>query len=428
MTALPKTALLVALISAPVSFALADSITVDGKTYEDVYVRQTLSGYDILIPGDGTEVCIPGDHVKKRDVHISKDADLRWDLLRTWLANRRARKARDAARSRSDDGATADDGSPAGPPALEPPAMQEREESAPPPVHITGGTKRGRRKRLSEFKAYSDKDGLTMLTNRPDKYREGAAPPAFRDRNGVLLLTTDPDKYRGKADFVEFTASFDIIEIPERFRVSAATAPAAGRNIAEYVSHYAKVYALDESLIYAVIRAESNFDEGAVSRAGARGLMQLMPGTAAEMGVTNIFDPAQNIAGGTQYLAKMLEMFDNDVRLALAAYNAGPANVLKHRGVPPFKETRDYVATVQRFAREYAQGTRHPTTTRRTGRLAFDYLPEAEEAAYVIEFSNGLTERATAIKKSGNYYYVDFEGSVHRVRASDVRRIVEPKA
>lgn len=125
------------------------------------------------------------------------------------------------------------------------------------------------------------------------------------------------------------------------------------KNLEEVVEKYAKRYGVDEDLIWAVIRQESGFDPVAVSPKGAMGLMQLMPGTAALMGVSNPFDVEQNIAGGVKYLEQCLNQFDQDVPLALAAYNAGPANVAKYRGCPPFAETRQYVASIlQAYAGE----------------------------------------------------------------------------
>lgn len=120
-----------------------------------------------------------------------------------------------------------------------------------------------------------------------------------------------------------------------------------------FILDAARQFDMDPVVIKAVIMAESGFNPRAVSRAGARGLMQLMPRTAGSLGVEDAFDPRANILGGTRYLKKLLQRFDGNLELALAAYNAGSRNVLKHRGIPPFKATHRYIAKVRIYYQHY---------------------------------------------------------------------------
>ena len=116
--------------------------------------------------------------------------------------------------------------------------------------------------------------------------------------------------------------------------------------INELIDKYANQNGLDADFVKAVINQESGFNPNATSKCGAMGLMQLMPGTAKGLGVTNAYDPEQNIQGGTKYLKGLLDRFDNNKSLALAAYNAGPNAVKKYGGIPPYQETQNYVKNV----------------------------------------------------------------------------------
>lgn len=115
----------------------------------------------------------------------------------------------------------------------------------------------------------------------------------------------------------------------------------------------AEVFTVDDSLIRAIIHAESAYHPDALSPRGAQGLMQLMPATQKELEVVDVFDPLSNIEGGTLYLSKLLNQFDQSVDLAAAAYNAGPGAVREYGGIPPYKETREYVRRVKILYRRY---------------------------------------------------------------------------
>src|SRR5438309_1313324 len=124
--------------------------------------------------------------------------------------------------------------------------------------------------------------------------------------------------------------------------------PLPPQGLSDFVNSASAHYRLDPDLVNSVIHAESGFNPHALSRKGARGLMQLMPQTALQLGVSNVFDPQSNVEGGTRYLRELLERYNFDLVKALAAYNAGPRRVEQYRGVPPYYETRAYVASIIR--------------------------------------------------------------------------------
>ncbi len=123
----------------------------------------------------------------------------------------------------------------------------------------------------------------------------------------------------------------------------------------DLIREAAQLYRLDENLIRGVMQAESSFNPLVVSPAGAQGLMQIMPGLAEEFGVTDPFDPRQNIMAGARYLRQLLDSHSGNVKLTLASYNAGPGNVARYKGVPPFRETRNYVKKITEYLAEAAE-------------------------------------------------------------------------
>ena len=174
-------------------------------------------------------------------------------------------------------------------------------------------------------------------------YRKVHAAPAAP---APTAETIEPDVIRG-ADYKQFG------EVLQRYLDGDTSDTTVKEAIESAILTASGKYGVDENLIRAVIKAESGYNPLAVSRAGAEGLMQLMPGTANSLGVVDSYNIYQNIAGGTQYLQKMLERYDGDENLALAAYNAGPGNVAKYGGIPPFNETINYIPKVLDYKEQY---------------------------------------------------------------------------
>lgn len=169
----------------------------------------------------------------------------------------------------------------------------------------------------------------------------------FKTADGTVHLTNAPNDPRyQRLGYTSGTAA-GWLRVPR-----GETAP----YITE-IGSAAERYGVPRRLVSAVIRAESGFDPKAVSRKGARGLMQLMPSTASMLGVRDSFDPRQNIDGGVRHLRGLMDRFANNLPLAIAAYNAGESAVLAHGGIPPYPETREYVNRVLRFYGAATDGT-----------------------------------------------------------------------
>ncbi len=182
-------------------------------------------------------------------------------------------------------------------------------------------------------------------------------PSAYKEASEYLLGSESPknqtpispesgaDDRTQNTSSPSFSTPNTLFPPPSR-GTSQIRSSATGHKIEKAIQDAAAQYQLSPKLIKGVIKAESDYDVNAVSPAGAQGLMQLMPGTARDLGVTNPFDIKQNIDGGVRYLKKMMEMFGGNVRQALSAYNAGPGTVKRYNGDVPYSETRQYVDRV----------------------------------------------------------------------------------
>ena len=170
----------------------------------------------------------------------------------------------------------------------------------------------------------------------------------YEDQDGTLHFTDAPTDRKFKIFMRD-------IEKDKRLRTDFGVRRLT-RNPAEFdsiIASYSNQYGVPGSLVKAVIHAESGYNPNAVSSKGAAGLMQLMPGTAQQLKVSDSFNPSDNIRGGVKYLKFLLDTFKGDVSLALAAYNAGLLKVAKYGGVPPYEETRNYVAKVLNYQKSY---------------------------------------------------------------------------
>jgi soluble lytic murein transglycosylase-like protein len=180
----------------------------------------------------------------------------------------------------------------------------------------------------------------TAQTGHADIYRQV-------DADGTISFTSRPKQgaklYAKERKAAVFMPSDDSAERFSRYD--------------EYIRQAATLYQIPEELVRAVIRVESDFDPRAVSPANARGLMQLIPETAERMMVSDSFDPRQNIFGGVRYLRVLANLFNGDIQLTIAAYNAGEGAVMRYGGIPPYQETQDYVVKVLGHYRQYRTQT-----------------------------------------------------------------------
>ncbi|MBI2370729.1 MAG: transglycosylase SLT domain-containing protein [Deltaproteobacteria bacterium] len=176
----------------------------------------------------------------------------------------------------------------------------------------------------------------------------------FIDENGVAHFTNVPPDRRYKLVIREGRPRGPAPETSGRAgRQASLSASERTRRYDRVIHEAARRHRVDPRLVRAVIKAESDFRPDAVSPKGAQGLMQLMPGTARRVRIADSFDPQDNVEGGVRYLRYLIDLFRDDLVLALAAYNAGEQAVLRYKTIPPFRETREYVDRVLRYLREY---------------------------------------------------------------------------
>jgi hypothetical protein len=191
---------------------------------------------------------------------------------------------------------------------------------------------------------------LVPLTASADIY-------SFTDANGTVHFTNSKPNQPGVKLYMKSTTPQAAAPGTPRAGVTPFAPqdrdPTRYTRFDEYIRQASALYQIPEQLVRAVIKVESDYDPRAVSYAGARGLMQLMPDTANGLGVKDINDPRENIFGGVRYLRVLANLFNGDLDLTVAAYNAGEGAIMKYGGIPPYAETRDYVVKVTHYYRRY---------------------------------------------------------------------------
>jgi soluble lytic murein transglycosylase-like protein len=201
---------------------------------------------------------------------------------------------------------------------------------------------------------------------------------SWRDASGVLVVSNKP---RDGA-----TRTY-VVANSQGFRSTREAGTARSQPYEQLISTHATAHGVSTDLVRAVIQAESAFNPTALSIKGAMGLMQLMPATAAEYGVTNAYDPAENIRAGVAYLKSLLTRYSNNAELALAAYNAGPTAVEKYGAVPPYRETRNYVDRIRKNAGPFTPPVMkvYRTVEMVNGREVVRYSTTRTEGAILVE-------------------------------------------
>ncbi|MGC8738723.1 MAG: lytic transglycosylase domain-containing protein [Candidatus Hydrogenedens sp.] len=286
---------------------------------------------------------------------------------------------------------------------------------------------RSREKGLYQFQR---KDGTLVFTNRPQKYRSKSEykevyfkkSPNTQQITKKGTITKDSTENNGYAIIVPL----EPVHVSKKFEHLYKGKVYNFEAIQKIVKECSQYYQVDEKLIWAVMEVESAFNPNAVSNAGACGLMQLMPATAVEMGVTDIFDPAQNIAGGVQYLNRMLDLFNGNIDFALAGYNAGPENVKKYKGIPPFDETINYVKLVKsklglKLDANYYASRMSGKITAVKRNISTAGINSGKK--YMVYFKSGLRQPADDVVEQAPYYYISYGNRTYPVRTELVQKV-----
>ena len=210
----------------------------------------------------------------------------------------------------------------------------------------------------NEIKQMRNSDGVVEFSNADIDVRK---PTSINSNKTIIYksLSNDGESF-SFSDQRPINGDFEVLAYDcyacnPKSKINWHTISLNKADYADTVKAMAKKYKVDAALVRAVIHAESAFNSKALSKKGAQGLMQLMPGTAKDLGVTNAFDIQQNIEGGVKYLAGLLKTFDGNIQLATAAYNAGPGAVKRFNGIPPYAETEVYVERVGILHQRYGQ-------------------------------------------------------------------------
>jgi soluble lytic murein transglycosylase-like protein len=192
-------------------------------------------------------------------------------------------------------------------------------------------------------------DGTIEFSNIPNNKSAGKSTFIYKSKTNSVVTFSDQKPINTEYEVLRF----DCYACNPSSTINWNTVQLNTTDYVDLIKLTANKHAVDPALVRALINAESHFNPNAKSRVGAQGLMQLMPATAVELGVSHTFNAQQNIQGGTRYLAQLLTTFKDDITLATAAYNAGPNAVRKYNGVPPYTETKVYVERVGILYRRY---------------------------------------------------------------------------